>query len=80
MLSGPRASTPEAGLHLTLAARPCHALPTLLTTETPERVTPADIPAVDNRRNNEQNKDQQPREGDCGQNAVDKAAKDPADG
>lgn len=80
MLSCPRATTPEAGLHLAQAAGPRHALPALLATETPDRIPPPHIPAVDHRRDNEQNNEEQPRKGNRSQNAVNKAAKDPADG
>jgi hypothetical protein len=80
MLSGPRAPTPGSSFHLALAAGPRHALPALLATEAPDRVSPPDVPAVHNRRDNEQNNDQQPRKRCRSQNAVNKVAKDPTDG
>ena len=70
----------QTGLHLALAAGPCHPLPALLATETTDRVPPPDVPAVDNCSDDEQKNEEQPREGNRSQNAVDKAAKDPADG
>ncbi len=80
MFSGPRAPTPEPSLHLALAAGPRHALPALLAAETPGRVPASNVPGVDDRRDNDQNHEEQPRESNRGQNAVDKAAKDAADG
>lgn len=74
VLSGPRAPTPKAGLHLALAARPCHTVPALLATETPDGVPSSDIAGVDDDRNNGRNNDQQPRECSCSQHAVNKAA------
>ncbi|RKR12626.1 hypothetical protein C8D78_3728 [Arthrobacter oryzae] len=79
MLSRLGAPSPESGLHLALGTSPCHALPALLATETPDRVAPSDIAGVDDRRDNEKNDEEQPRESNRGQNAVSKAAKDPVD-
>ena len=80
MLRGTGAPTPESGLHLALAGGPRHALPALLTTKTADRIPPPDVPAVDHHRDNEQNNEEQPRESNRGQYAVNKAAKDPAEG
>ncbi|MFF2031064.1 hypothetical protein [Arthrobacter sp. NPDC058192] len=80
MLGWSGAPTPESGLHLALAPSSRHALHALLATETPDRVPASDITGADDGRNNEQTNDQQPREGNRGQNAVNKATKDPADG
>ncbi|WP_346960394.1 hypothetical protein [uncultured Arthrobacter sp.] len=80
VLGGSRAPTPESSLHLAQAAGPRHSLPALLAAETPDRVPASDIAGVDDRRNNEQNNEEYPREGNRSQNAVDKAAKDAADG
>jgi hypothetical protein len=80
MLSGPRAPTPESSLHLALPTCAGHALPALLARETPDRVPSLDITGADDDRNNDQTNDEQPRKSDRSQNAVDKVAKDPADG
>ena len=80
VLSRPRAPTPEPGLHLALADSARHSLPALLAAETPDRVPASNVPAVDHRRDNEQNNEEQPRETNRSQNAVNKAAEDPADG
>ena len=61
MLSRLRAPTPESSLHLALTAGPRHALPALLAAEAPDRVPPPDVAGVDDRRDNEQNHEQQPR-------------------
>jgi len=53
MLCGPRARSPESGLHFALAVGARHALPPLLATETPDRVPASDVSAVHNRRDND---------------------------
>lgn len=80
VLGGPLAPPPESSLHLALAAGPRHALPALLTAETPDRVPASNITGADDDGNNDQTNDEQAWKSNRSQNAVDKAAKNPVDG